>query len=181
MDTPHGAAPAADSIDRHIAHWGHEVPDLDPTIEGAVTRMQMLVRHLQRRKEAGLAQRNVKMWEYEILWRLRSAGEPYRMTPTRLAEGLGVHPATLTNRLDRLAKSGYVTREYAPQDRRSLLVTLTEQGHAAWSATIGEQQATERALLAPLSEAEREHLVVLLRKIAVAAESDGPPLMPFID
>lgn len=179
--TPHGPTSSADSIDRHIAHWGREVPDLDPKVEGVVTRMQMLVRHLQRRKEAGLARRRLKMWEYEILWRLRSAGEPYRMSPTRLAEVLDTHPATLTNRLDRLAKSGYVTREHASEDRRSLLVTLTEEGHRAWSSTIGEQIATERALLAPLSEAEREHLVVLLRKVTLAAESDGPPLMPTLE
>ncbi|MFI6978847.1 MarR family winged helix-turn-helix transcriptional regulator [Embleya sp. NPDC050154] len=181
MDTTHGQVPSADSVDRHIAHWKHEVPDLDPMVEGVVTRMQMLVRHLQRRKEAGLTQRELKMWEYEILWRLRSAGEPYRMTPTRLAEGLDIHPATLTSRLDRLAKSGYVTREHTPEDRRSLLVTLTDKGHEAWSSTIGDQMATENALLAPLSEAEREQLVALLRKITLMAESGGPPLMPTLD
>ncbi|MFG2214970.1 MarR family winged helix-turn-helix transcriptional regulator [Streptomyces sp. NPDC048685] len=178
METTREPAPGGDSIDRHIARWRREVPDLDPLVEGAVTRMQMLVQYLQGRKEAGLAERRLKMWEYEILWRLRSAGEPYRMTPTQLAEGLGTHPATLTNRLDRLAKSGYVTREPAPEDRRSLLVVLTGKGRVAWASTIGEQMATERALLAPLDEAEREQLVVLLRKIASAAESDGPPLMP---
>lgn len=172
---------SADSIDRHIAHWGREVPGLDSTVEGVVTRMQMLVRHLQRRKEAGLSQRGLKMWEYEILWRLRSAGEPYRMSPTRLAEGLDIHPATLTNRLDRLAKSGYVTREHTSEDRRSLLVTLTEKGHEAWSSTIGDQMAAERALLTPLSETEQEQLVVLLRKVTLAAESGGPPLMPTLD
>lgn len=181
MDATQNPDPSADSIDHHIAHWGREVPDLDPKVEGAVTRMQMLVRYLQRRKEAGLTQRKMKMWEYEILWRLRFVGEPYRMTPTRLAESLDVHPATLTNRLDRLTKSGYVTREHLPEDRRSLLVTLTEKGHEAWSSTIGNQMATERALLAPLCEAEREQLVVLLRKITLAAESGGPPLMPILD
>ncbi|MFB7224957.1 MarR family winged helix-turn-helix transcriptional regulator [Streptomyces sp. NPDC056227] len=179
--TQHGPLSSADSIDRHIARWGHEVPDLDPKIEGVVTRMQMLVRHLQRCKKAGLAKRKLEMWEYEILWRLRSAGEPYQMSPTRLAQVLDTHPATLTNRLDRLAKSGYVTREHAPEDRRSLLVTLTKKGHNAWSSTIGDQIATERALLAPLCEAEREQLVILLRKVTLAAESDGPPLMPTLD
>ncbi|MFI7008270.1 MarR family winged helix-turn-helix transcriptional regulator [Streptomyces sp. NPDC050145] len=178
MDTTQDPPPGTDSIDRHIAHWRHEVAGLDPLVEGAVTRMQRLVRHLQRRKEAGLARRELKMWEYEILWQLRSVGPPYRMSPTRLAEGLDLHPATLTNRLDRLAKSGHVTREHTPEDRRSLLVKLTRKGQDAWSSTIGDQMATEHELLAPLSAAEREQLVVLLRKITVAAEADGPPLMP---
>lgn len=179
--TPPEPPSPADSIDRHIAHWRREVPDLDPKVEGVVTRMQTLVRRLQRRKEAGLAKRELRMWEYEILWRLRSVGEPYQMSPTRLAQLLNTHPATLTNRLDRLAKSGYVTREPASGDRRSLLVALTRKGHDAWSSTIGDQLATERALLAPLCEAEREQLVALLRKVTLAAEADGSPLMPTLD
>lgn len=167
-----------DSIDRHIARWSREVPGLDPRVEGIVTRMQTLVRRLQERKEAGLSARGLKMWEYEILWRLRSAGPPYRMAPGRLAESLGVHPATLTNRLDRLAAAGHITRESSPADRRSLLVTLTEQGAEAWSATIGDQRHTEEALLDALDDAERDTLAALLRTLAEAAEAEGGELMP---
>ncbi|MEU9093843.1 hypothetical protein [Streptomyces sp. NPDC048428] len=58
---------------------------------------------------------------------------------------------------------------------------MAGHGHEAWSSTIGDQMATEHALLAPLSEAEREQLVVLLRKVAPAAESEGSPLMPSVD
>lgn len=79
MTTWHSAAESAqprDSIDRHIARWGREVPGLVPELEGSVTRMQKLVRHLQQKKEAALARHGLKLWEYEILWRLRSAGEP---------------------------------------------------------------------------------------------------------
>ena len=80
-----------DSIDRHIAYWSPGLPDMDPRLEGVVTRMQMLVRHLGRRKEAALAAQGLKQWEYEILWWLRAAGEPYRLTPTTLAEALDTH------------------------------------------------------------------------------------------
>ncbi|WP_413752088.1 MarR family transcriptional regulator [Streptomyces sp. R-74717] len=168
----------SDSIDRHITRWRAEVPQLDPAVEGVATRMQMLVRHLQGRKEKSLAQRGLKGWEYEILWQLRAAGTPYRMTPTRLAAALHVHPATLTNRLDRLAEAGHITREHASGDRRSLLVTLTDKGRAAWSTTIGDQAAAEHALLAPLSDIECDQLAALLRKITLGAEAGGAPLMP---
>ncbi|WP_055545001.1 MarR family winged helix-turn-helix transcriptional regulator [Streptomyces kanamyceticus] len=167
-----------DSVDRHITRWEREVPGLVPELEGAVTRMQMLVRHLHGQKEAALARHGLKLWEYEILWRLRSAGEPYRMTPTRLARGLGIHPATLTNRLDRLQSSGLITREHPPEDRRSLLVGLTPEGAEAWSAVIDDQRAAEATLLAPLGERELAHLSALLRTVALAVEDGGPPLMP---
>ncbi|MFE0105311.1 MarR family winged helix-turn-helix transcriptional regulator [Streptomyces sp. NPDC059009] len=143
--------------------------------------MQMLVRHLQRQKEAALARQGLKLWEYEILWRLRSAKEPYRMTPTRLAQGLGVHPATLTNRLDRLQASGLIAREHAEGDRRSLLVALTPAGADAWAAVIDDQRKAEAALLAPLTEGESGQPPALLRTVALAVEKDGPPLMPDVD
>jgi DNA-binding MarR family transcriptional regulator len=93
------------------------VPDLNPQVEGIITRLQMLVRHLQRCREDGLATRGLKGWEYDILWRLRSVGPPYRASPTLLAEGLGAPPATLTSRLDRLERAGYVSRSHDPADR----------------------------------------------------------------
>ncbi|MFI0485692.1 MarR family winged helix-turn-helix transcriptional regulator [Actinomadura sp. 9N215] len=167
-----------DSIDRHIEYWSREVPDLDPQVEGAITRMQALVQVLQRRRKAGLSARHLKSWEYDILWRLRSAGPPYQGTPSWLARALNAHPATLTSRLDRLEKSGHITRTHDPADRRRLLVRLTDQGHQAWEATIGEQASTEHALLAALTDDEREQLSGLLRKVVAALETDGPPLMP---
>jgi DNA-binding MarR family transcriptional regulator len=166
-----------DSIDRHIAYWAPGLPALDPQLEGVVTRMQMLVKHLGRRKEAALAAQGLKQWEYEILWWLRAAGEPYRLTPTTLAEALDTHPATLTNRLDRLERDGYVTRAHDTADRRRLLVALTDKGLRAWESAIEEQGRAEERLLAPLSGAERDTLTDLLRRVVLAAEADGPPLM----
>ncbi|MBO2457024.1 MarR family winged helix-turn-helix transcriptional regulator [Actinomadura violacea] len=170
-----------DSIDRHIAHWSGELADLDPDVEGAITRMQTLVALLRRRREDALKARRLKGWEYDILWRLRSAGPPYQATPTWLAQALGTHPATLTSRLDRLQESGHLTRAHDPSDRRRLLVALTDQGHAAWEGAIGDQAAAEHELLAPLTGTERAHLAGLLRKVVTAAETDGPPLMPPVE
>lgn len=170
-----------DSVDTHIEHWVREVPDLDADLEGAITRMQVLVRLLQRRKEQALAAQKLKGWEYDILWRLRSVGEPYQVTPTWLAHALDTHPATLTSRLDRLEDAGHLTREHDPQDRRRLFVRLTKQGHNAWAATIEEQAVTERALLGALSDGERQRLSSLLRKVVAAVELHEPPLMPPVE
>src|SRR5689334_18166289 len=140
-----------DSIDRHIDFWQHEVPDLDVEVEGVVTRMQMLVRHLQQRRAAALQELGLRSWEYDILWRLRAAGPPYSVTPTALAVALDTHPATLTNRLDRLTQAGLVARSRAATDRRSVVVVLTEAGHRAWESSIGSQAGAEQELLEPLS------------------------------
>lgn len=168
---------AEDSIDRHIAYWRDEVPDLDDEIEGIVTRMQMLVRHLRQRRAEALEEHGLRAWEYEILWQLRAAGPPYRVTPTALAVALDTHPATLTNRLDRLTRAGLVDRSRDETDRRSVVVVLTQQGQRAWESAIGSQVDAEHTLLSPLSERERQTMTKLLRKVVLAAEADGTELM----
>jgi DNA-binding MarR family transcriptional regulator len=50
------------------------------------------------------------------------------MTPRDLARRLLISSGTLTTMVDRLEAGGYVTRTANPDDRRSLLVGLTEKG-----------------------------------------------------
>jgi DNA-binding MarR family transcriptional regulator len=169
--------PDKDSIDREIAHWKRELPDLDQSIEGAVTRMQLLVRRLQQIKKQTVAAHGLKDYEYDIIWHLRSLGSPYRATPTLLAQRLDTHPATLTSRMDRLQETGYVTRLHDASDRRRLLIALTPQGHQLWEATIGEELAAERTLMAVLTRQERKQLSDLLRKVVLAAEAQGSTLI----
>ncbi|WP_372872099.1 MarR family winged helix-turn-helix transcriptional regulator [Shewanella sp.] len=52
---------------------------------------------------------------------------PMRMTD--LAEKLCISTGTLTVRVDKLASDGLVDRIANPQDRRSLLISLTKHGH----------------------------------------------------
>jgi DNA-binding MarR family transcriptional regulator len=167
-----------DSVDRHIAYWARELPDLDPEIEGIVTRMQRLVLHLRRGKEAALAAHGLKEWEYAILHYLRATGPPYEVAPSLLAEWLDTHPATLTSRLDRMEQAGYVTRVHDPGDRRRLLVALTDTGHALWQDAMGRQDRTEHDLLGVLGPRDRELLADLLRRVVNDVEAEGPPLMP---
>ncbi|MGJ6966539.1 MarR family winged helix-turn-helix transcriptional regulator [Streptosporangium sp. G11] len=170
--------PEPDSIDRHIAHWSRELSDLDPQIEGIVTRMQMLVRLLKRNRDAWLTAGGLKTWEFEVLHHLVAAGPPYRATPSLLAGWLDTHPATLTNRLDRLEQAGYVDRVHDPGDRRRLLVALTPAGRTVWQERMDQGDLSERALLGPLGPGDREVLDELLRRMVLAVERDGPPLMP---
>jgi DNA-binding MarR family transcriptional regulator len=49
-------------------------------------------------------------------------------TPGRVAEVLGINRTTVTGLLDRLEAAGLITRAIDPQDRRSLVLHVTEQG-----------------------------------------------------
>ena len=49
-------------------------------------------------------------------------------TQNQLCEGVSKSPANITRILDRLEKKGRVNRRTNPEDRRSVLVSLTEEG-----------------------------------------------------
>ncbi|MFC5181244.1 MarR family winged helix-turn-helix transcriptional regulator [Actinomadura harenae] len=172
---------AQDSIDRHIAFWSRELPDLDADVEGAVTRMQVIVRRLRREREEALAGLGLHDWQYDVIWWLRSTGVPYQAGPTWLAGVLDVRPATLTNRLERLERDGYVDRVPDPDDRRRLLVRLTAKACEAWESVYEDRSSGEHVLLAALTPAQRRQLSDLLRIVTLAVESDGPDLLPLAD
>ncbi len=88
---------------------------------------------------------------------------PLRMVD--LADRLGVVPRSVTTLVDALESAGLVTREPDPANRRSLLVTPTDQGHAARDhMAVARREAVEE-LVAPLSAEQRETLRDLLTVI----------------
>jgi DNA-binding MarR family transcriptional regulator len=167
-----------DSVDRHVEHWLPRLPDLDPAVEGIVTRMAVLVGHLKTHRKADLAEHGLKQWEYDVLHYLGAVGPPHRVAPSLLAEWLDMHPATLTSRLDRMEEIGYVTRVHDPADRRRLLVAQTDKGRTVWRAAMGGVSGEEHAMVAVLSTQERELLTDLLRRMVHAVEDDAKPLLP---
>ena len=74
-----------DSVDRHIEHWQREIPDLDPLVEGVVTRMQMVLRHLKQTRQALLAAHGLEEYEYATLHFLGGRGPGHRATPSDIA------------------------------------------------------------------------------------------------
>jgi DNA-binding MarR family transcriptional regulator len=74
-----------------------------------------------------------------------------------------VTSGTMTNRIDRLAAAGLVRREPDPRDKRGVLVILTSRGQERVDAALADLLLRERALLAGLDTAEREHLAELMR------------------
>jgi DNA-binding MarR family transcriptional regulator len=163
-----------DQIDEHIALWSRELPEMDPRVEGIVTRMQWLDRHLRGRLEGALAGQGLKMWEFKTLHILRRGGAPYQATATELAAALDLSPAAMTKRLDNLAQDGYLRRRHDDADRRRVLITLTEAGLRAWEATISLQDRVERQLVDVLRPDEQDQLVSLLRRLVLAAQRRTP-------
>jgi DNA-binding MarR family transcriptional regulator len=159
-----------DSVDQHIVRWSRVLPDLDPDVEGPVTRMQRLVRHLRRVKQDTLARVGLHVFEYETLHVLAGRGEPYEAGPSELAAELAMSPAAMTGRLDALEQRGFVDRSPAPGDRRKVVVRLSAAGHRAWRDAMDPVGDEERRIMAALDPAQRRQLADLLRRLVLAAE-----------
>jgi DNA-binding MarR family transcriptional regulator len=162
-----------DLVDEHIELWSRELPDLDPRVEGIVTRIQVLERHRRQQLERALAAQGLKLWEFKTLHILRRGGPPYRAAATELAAALDLSPAAMTKRLDNLEQDGYLRRKHDDADRRRVLITLTEAGMRAWEDTISLQDRVERRLVDVLQPDEQDQLVSLLRRLVLGAQGGG--------
>jgi DNA-binding MarR family transcriptional regulator len=169
-----------DSIDRICDEWRRELPDLDAspvTVLGRITRLAGLVR---RHVDAALTPYAIGWDLLDVLGALRRAGPPFRRTPTALYRACLLSSGAMTNRLDRLERAGLVTRMPDPQDRRGILVGLTEQGRAVVEQAVAAGWATQQQLMATLTPAECETIAALLRKLVLGLEgpvlaADAPP------
>lgn len=100
-----------------------------------------------------------------MLATLRRSGAPFALTPTRLYEATMVTSGTMTSRLDRLERQGWIRREPDPNDRRGTLVVLTADGRRLIDAAVTAHVENEQRVLACLTRAEQEQLNALLAKL----------------
>ncbi len=136
------------------------------------SRVTRLSRHLDRMRRRVFAEHGLELWEFDVLTALRRAGEPFQLSPGTLLREMLVTSGTMTNRVDRLAARGFVTRLPDPGDRRGVLVQLTSSGIGAVDAAFDGLIFRERELLSDLREADRRRLVDLLRSMVAPFDED---------
>ncbi|MEU5011060.1 MarR family transcriptional regulator [Streptomyces sp. NPDC021749] len=85
-----------------------------------------------------------------------------------LSARLGYDPSAIVGLVDDLERLGFVERRPAPDDRRSRIVVLTEEGRAFLRDTDASGLRVTNELLDPLKPAERKTLHALLLRIAEA-------------
>lgn len=162
---------APDEVDRIVAAWRRERPDLDVSPLTVLSRVTRLARHLDLARRSAFARSGLEAWEFDVLAALRRAGEPYRLSPGALLTQTLVTSGTMTNRIDRMVAHGLVRRERSPDDRRGVLVCITDEGLARVDAAMADFLTVEASLLKDLSEEQRTQLADLLR--IVVRQFDG--------
>ncbi len=127
--------------------------------------------HLDAGVTAVFARNGLTAADFLVVVTLRRSGLPYRMPQARLMNALELTSGTVSVRLDRLVRLGFVVREQDPDNARSTLVRLTEAGAALFDVVAPDHLANEDRLLSALSEPERLTL-------GVAAGPSACPIRP---
>ncbi|MDB5825637.1 MAG: hypothetical protein JWR21_4341 [Herminiimonas sp.] len=118
----------------------------------------------RRLKDLGLGQAS-----WMAIATIAKASEP--LAQTVLADRLGVEDPTMMAMIDRLAKSGYVTRVPSETDRRVKLVVLTPEGLKLYSKVRKEADAFRTEFLAHIPPAKLRAATELLEALHAAAEA----------
>ena len=114
---------------------------LDRVLQLAVLLNEDMARDLERRGLPGS--------RAHLVWELHKRGPS---TQQALAQALRLTPRAITGLVDALVKTGFVTRESHPTDRRATLVTLTKQGKKAAEALERDHIEFATKLFADLPE-----------------------------
>ena len=159
-----------DLTDRVLGGWSSARPELEVEALQVTARLSRIGPLLARRQEAVFGEFGLGRGEVGALSALRIAGPPHRLSPTRLGKGLMLSSAGVTSRIDRLERRGLVRRLPDPDDRRGVIVELTDKGLEVVDAAVAALAKSDRELLERLAPEEIGQLEVLLRKFLSALE-----------
>ena len=129
-----------------------------------IWRLQRLARYLMQEMTTTIAQHDLTFPGFDVLATLLRSGPPHSLTPNQLLDTMMITSGTMTNRIDHLEKQGLVARTKNPEDKRSIMITLTKKGRDVIDNAVTEHVETQTRLVSVLSVQERSRLNSLLKK-----------------
>jgi DNA-binding MarR family transcriptional regulator len=162
-----------DAVDRILAEWARERPELDTAPAAIIGRLGRLHSHLDSRLERVFKQFGLTRSGWDVLAALRRAGKPYRLPQKALMGALMRASGTTSFRIDRLESRGLVRRIADPNDGRGVIVALSAAGLRLADAVAPVHLANEAEILRVLTPAEQAAMVPLLRKLLLSLEQSG--------
>ncbi len=156
---------------RGTHHDPAEPSDVEPSVGDLIFRITRRLRHASAEVTEPLGLNPHQVRALHVM--LRSSEEGAR--PTTIAERLHVVPRSATDVIDALVEKGLATRVPDPSDRRAVRIHLTDEGRETLARADEARDRVHADAFGVLSEAERTHLVALLRKVDDAASDPAKP------
>ncbi len=160
-----------DWTDRLLASWSEGEDWFEGSTYEVTARIARIALHIARQQEEVFGRFGLNRGDMGVLSALRFAGPSNQLSPTQLFKGLMLSSAGITSRLDRLEGRGLVRRGRDPNDRRGVLVELTDEGRRVLDEAVKVNTQAERSLVRGLNDAEAVALAGLLKKMLAALEA----------
>jgi DNA-binding MarR family transcriptional regulator len=164
-----------------IACWYivHSMRTIDPagTVESeALTRIASgvhdMIAGFRCAGTGRLVKAGVSMTHMHVMWLLQHHGD---LTMSRMAEFLDVSDSNATGIVDRMEERGLVERVRVPDDRRVVLVRLTDGGRKAIETTEAVKQDRLQAILGHLDPSQVDRVAAALDDIRSAVVAEFGP------
>ena len=107
---------------------------------------------------------------YAVLWAVSDVTDPSQRD---LSRALGLPASRMVGLLDGLQDGGLIERVPDPGDRRTHRVRLTDHGRRTVDRLQAEATALDDAMIADLSEDDRERLRELLTRVSASLAEEG--------
>ncbi|NGN67691.1 MarR family transcriptional regulator [Streptomyces sp. A7024] len=164
---------AEPTLEEQIAIYQREFEALDPQVEKVISAIIRLSRRLNVAYDRHLADLGISTSEWQVLKALVVSGKPYRLSPGELAKELGLTPAAMTHRIDRMVAADLVTRERDESNRVRVIVGLTDLGREKWEGGMRMGTSFEEDLLGELSAKQVASLGDMLTLLLERVEAAG--------
>ena len=154
-----------DIVDTVVQGYAAELPDIDSLTLETICRLIVSGRQLERSAAQTLKRFGFSYTDYDVLAMLRSFGTPFELTPADLLRFTMVTSGAMTACLDRLERSGMISRRESPVDRRVRIIALTSQGKEVIEQAFTLRYAAAESMLNCLNRSEKTQLNRLLHKL----------------
>jgi DNA-binding MarR family transcriptional regulator len=155
---------------------GH--PTADPVLEAVTKRIVQITRQYERAMREVTARHGMSLRDAEVLFSLAHSESPHQ-TPGELANRFQITPGSMTTRLTRLERAGYIERRIDPTNRASIRVVLTPAGHELHRQTVADLIDLRRDLIAEaLPTRDLSRLNTLLSRVLSHIERGRTPDLP---
>lgn len=144
-----------------LTKFAERYPDADITAVSGFLHLLRVATDLSIALDACLSKHGLlqgRWWVLILLMREDSRTS----TPSALADKAGVTRATMTGLIDGLEQSGLVVRVYTKDDRRSVLISLTDAGQAKLDVVMPDYYRRLRQCMQALNEEKRMQLQQIL-------------------
>jgi len=149
-----------DPINAALAAWAS---DYDPVLVRSysmTTRLLRLARSMERQIALSAGREGITSGDVLLLDALYRVGPPHRIAPTAPKHYFLMSLAGVGKRADRLEMMGFISRVPDPDDKRGLLIQMTDAGHAALARLVEADRGAPHSLW-PTQLSDMQYRVML--------------------